>query len=140
MAVIKADTLVKNGKSETYSDFFTSFAASPAGGALAKKTDEEAVKQSIRNLINTNLGDRLYQPLVGSNIYKSLFEPNDIIASLDIETGIENVIRYYEPRVGKIHVSATPSEDGDIMIVRILFYVINNPKQIDLTINLKRVR
>lgn len=130
----------KDVQKEIYSDFLDSFAASPIGGTLAKITNENAVRQAIKNLILTNMGERLFQPLVGSNIRKSLFEPNDVLTSSVIRTGIEQVIKAYEPRAKEIEISVVPSEDQNYMVINVVFYVINKTEAIDLTLNLKRVR
>lgn len=125
---------------EIYSDFLDSFAASPIGGALAKITNENAVRQAIKNLILTNIGERLYQPLIGSDVRKSLFEPNDILTSTVIKAGVEQTILAYEPRAKDISISVIPSEDQHELILNVVFYVINKTEAIDLTLNLKRVR
>lgn len=94
----------------------------------------------MKNLVLTNIGERFFQPNVGTNVNKSLFEPNDITTVLDLQLYIENVIRYYEKRVKELHVSVIPSENDSYLIVNIIFSIINNPNPIDLTLNLKRVR
>ena len=57
-----------------FSDFFTDFSRHAQTGELNKKTNENAVKQSVRNLLLTNKGERLFQPTVGSNLKALLFE------------------------------------------------------------------
>ena len=44
------------------------------GYFASSKTTIEAVKNNIRNLLNTNQGERLYQPTLGLNLKKYLFE------------------------------------------------------------------
>jgi len=129
-----------------------SFASSPVGGTLARVTNENAVKQSIKNLILTNIGgidintgmrlagERLFQPLIGSDVNRTLFEPNNVLTNSILITTIENTIKYYEPRAQKISVNIIPSNDEHYLIINVIFSVINNPNPIDLTLNLKRVR
>jgi len=141
MAVTKADTLTQTKKQlEYYSDFLDSFAVSPYSGSLAKTTNENSVKQAIKNLILTNLGERFFSPNIGTNVNKSLFEPNDLVTVLDLQLYIENTVKYYEPRVSELYVNITPSVDELYLVINIVFYIINNPVPIDLTLNLKRVR
>ena len=45
---------------EYFSDFLSSFDVDPVKQDLYKVTNEEAVKSSIRNLLLTNTGDRIY--------------------------------------------------------------------------------
>ena len=69
----------KEKQGEFFSDFLNSFAKTPVGNQLGRVTNEKAVNQSLRNLIKTNVGERLYQPLIGSDVNASLFENNIII-------------------------------------------------------------
>lgn len=141
MAITKADTITSTSKQkEIYSDFLDSFAVSPIGGVLAKVTNQNSVKQSIKNLILTNLGERLYQPLIGGNIRAVLFEPNNVLSENVLRTDIENVIEYYEPRAREVQVTVKQSDDNHSFFVNIVFYTINNPDPIDLSLNLKRIR
>lgn len=153
MAITRADAQSQTArKQEFYSDFLDSFAASPFGGSLAKATNERAVKQSIKNLVLTNLGgfdlntnkriagERFFQPLVGSDVNRSLFENSDLSTFTIIKQSIEDVITNYEPRANNVTVDVTGSNDEQYMIINIVFTVINNNNPVNLTLNLRRVR
>jgi hypothetical protein len=71
---------------EKYSDFFNDIIINPVTGDLAKRTNEEAVRQSIINLILTGRGERPFQPLVGSDIYQLLFETITLETTSLLET------------------------------------------------------
>jgi phage baseplate assembly protein W len=139
--VSRADTLTQTSrKKEYYSDFLDSFAASPIGGNLAKLTNEQAVKQSIKNLVLTNIGERLYQPKIGSDVLKSLFEPNSPYNFLVLKNNIEACIKYYEPRAKAVEIKVYPSDCECFIYVDIVFYVINNSTQQTVNLTLKRIR
>lgn len=140
MAISRADHISQIGKKDLYSDFFDSFAVSPNSSQLARKTNDDSVKQSIKNLIMTEMGERPFQPKLGTSIHDILFEPSDISAAIQLQTHIEYVIKYYEPRVEKLNVSVNASEDGNYLQATIVFSIINNPTMSTVTINLKRVR
>ena len=70
LALVTANT----AKSVVFSDFFTDFSRSPTSGMLNIKTNEDAVKQSVRNLLLTDKYERPYQPEIGSNVRNLLFE------------------------------------------------------------------
>ena len=75
----RADKYTQVGKKqEFYSDFMNNFVKHPVNNSLARLTNEESVKQSIRNLILTNVGERMFEPDVGSTVNNALFEPNEI--------------------------------------------------------------
>lgn len=141
MTVTRADLYTQPKKQpEYFSDFLDSFVSSPVDGSLGKVINANSVKQALKNLVLTNLGERLYQPFIGTNIRASLFEPNDIVTAINIKAHVENVIKNYEPRVKDFVVTVEPSDEGQYMIINIVFYLINNPTPIDLTLNLRRVR
>ena len=59
--------LTKNNL-EFYSDMFTDFSRHAVTGELNRKTNENAVKQSVKNLLLTNKYERLFNPEIGSNL------------------------------------------------------------------------
>jgi phage baseplate assembly protein W len=142
MAVTRADTLTGTKKQrEFFSDFVTSFSKTPLGDQLGRVTNEQSVNQSLRNLIKTNLGERPFQPLVGSDVLKSLFE-NNTPESIDLlELYIENTVRNNEPRVNLIEtIINTELFDSNSIEISLIYNLINNPEPTTLTILLKRVR
>ena len=129
-----------NKKQETFSDFLNNFDKNPATSTLAKIVNEESIKQSLRNLILTNVGERLFQPLVGSNVSRSLFEPADAVTADSLIYYIKNCIKQNEPRVLLNDVFVFPNSDGNSFLVTIVFSVINNTAPISLDLILRRVR
>ena len=114
MAVTRADTLISPvKKQELFTDFLDSFAMSPFSGQLALAKNENSVKQSIKNLILTNFGERLFNPLFGSDVNRTLFEMN-YVEDLDIlEQRIRLSIENFEPRAILKDVIVKSSEKTD---------------------------
>jgi|694.fasta_scaffold00051_141 phage baseplate assembly protein W len=123
-----------------YSDFMCNFNAHPNTGKLVTKTDAEAVRRSLRNLILTNRGERFYKPNLGSNINSLLFEPGSDIVSQQLQNLIKECIETYEKRVilRKIHVNLINEETS--YNVDIYFSIINNTNTYNLNIKLDRLR
>lgn len=143
----RAETLTgTTKKSEFFSDFLNSFAKSPVGNQLARVTNEKSVNQSLKNLILTNLGERMFQPNIGSNVYDTLFEPNYKESTGALELYIQNTIKNNEPRVNLLQVIVRNSYTlgaslGENEIeINIFYNLINNPEPINLSFILKRVR
>ena len=134
-------TLTSSKKQQEYfSDFLNSFAYSPVNNNLAKITNDQSVKQSMKNLIFTVLGERLFQPNVGSNLNKLLFENITKAILNSIEFNIKNTIKYNEPRVEIIEVIAKETYNPNEVQVDIVFSMINNAEPISINFILKRVR
>ena len=136
----RADKYTQLKKEEQFSDFLNNFSLHPVTGSLAKTTNEFAVRQSIKNLILTDQGERLFQPNIGSDIRRSLFEPLDRVVLNDIREAISSTIKYNEPRARLLDVLVTGNEDSNELNVTILFSLINSNTPISLDVILRRVR
>jgi len=131
---------VKQAKPVLYSDFLINFDRNPVSGNLARVTNEESVKQSIRNLVLTNKSERFYDMNKGSKVSSMLFDLASDTTEVSLETSIREVIQNYEPRakINKIQVDSLP--DNNSLVVKIVFSLINIPQEISFNLLLKRVR
>jgi len=103
--VSRADLHSPNDIQQVYlSDFTTDFAVNPITGFLAKVNNEQDAKQMLRNLILTNMGERPYQPLVGSKVYNLLFEPADSVTTSALQSTIAQTIQNNLPFINLIGV------------------------------------
>lgn len=141
MAVTRAETLTSSTKkTEYYSDIPNSFAQTPFGNELIKITNERSITQSLKNLILTELGERLFQPNIGSDITAMLFQPNYRDYASEIELYVTKTIENNEPRAEVIQVLFPESYDENGVEISIIYRVINNVEPITLNLVLKRVR
>ena len=101
---------------------------------------EYAVINSVKNLILTNHFERPFQPEVGSNIRRLLFENVDVIFAAQLEREIEETVNNFEPRVQVSSITAIPSLDENGYKVIMEFFVINNPDPIKINFFLERIR
>ena len=142
MTVTRADSFTETTKKvEFFSDFVDSFAKSPFGNQLGRVSNEKAVNQSLKNLILTNVGERPFQPFIGSDLLAMLFENNYDETLSSFELYIQNCVENNEPRVNllSVQVVVSPYNENEIQI-NIIYNLINNPNQIDFSFLLKRVR
>jgi len=138
---LRADNITQLSKApDSFSDFFTDFSKHPVTKELARLRNDQSIKQALRNLILTNYGERLFQPNIGSNIYRSLFEPNDIIAAEDIRYHIETTVRQNEPRVSLLQVEVFSDQVNDSVIINVVFAIISTNQIQSLDVVLRRVR
>lgn len=139
MIPTRADSLSQKATTEFFSDFFNDFEQTPIGNQLARITNARAVTQSIKNLIMTSLGERFYQPYVGSDVRKLAFEMNDYISHSAIKLQIENTIENHEPRAVLIGVDVKGDNENSVTIT-IVYNLINSQDPISFNFILKRVR
>jgi phage baseplate assembly protein W len=112
----------------------------PQNKRLAKYTNEESVKRSIRNLILTEKYDRLFQPEVGTRIGGLLFENMSNTTTDEIKKTIDETIQAYEPRARVLDIIVQANEPRNSYDVYIYFEVINSADPITLNLTLYRVR
>ena len=127
-------------KDEIYSDFLVNLNPHPVSGVLLRFVNEKAVTRSIRNIILTNRGERLYQPDLGSDIRSLLFEPMSTFTANVLRKTIEDAITKYEPRAKVINVQVDPYEDTNRYVVTIVYMLINKTDPISVNVTLQRVR
>jgi|TARA_R110000744_G_scaffold242749_1_gene359800 hypothetical protein len=131
----------KSRSTKVYKDVSLSFTRHPITGDIAKLTDADAVKRSVRNLINTDFYERPFHPEIGSNIRKTLFEPVDVSTAEDLSTYIEECIVNFEPRVElkSVQVNATNDMNGYNVIIE--FYLVNSQDGLEtIEIGMERLR
>jgi phage baseplate assembly protein W len=127
--------------SRLYKDISLSFERNLATQDIIQKTDIEAVKQSVKNLILTNHYERPFHPEIGSSVRSILFEPINPITASVLTRLIGEVIANFEPRARLVGVDARPNFDDNAYEVTISFYVVNVPGElVNLDVMLERSR
>ncbi len=124
----------------TFSDFNTSLAAHPINKDVSLKSDVDAVKQSIKNIILTDKMERPFQPTIGCDVRKSLFENFTPQTVMMVKTQIAEAVEQYEPRCNLINIETSPDEDNNTLNVTVLFSIINSERVNQLNLVLERVR
>lgn len=140
MAVTKDRFQNSDTKNQPFSDFLNNLNPHPVTGELVRYVNENAVNRSIRNLISTNKGERLYQPEIGSDLYKMLFEPMSEGMGQLLSTSIQTLIDNYEPRAKVLSVVAAPDYEMNTYLITIQYMIINRQNPITLNVSLTRVR
>lgn len=131
---------VKTNISRQYKDLDLNFTIHPVKKDINKNIDEMAVINSVKNLILTNHYERPFQPDIGSNIQKLLFENMDHITASAIQREIHQTIKNFEPRVNLNAVKVSPNFDNNSYNVGMEFYIINRTEPITIEFFLERVR
>ena len=130
----------KTKRINLYQDFKKNLEKSPVSGDLTLNKDEESVKESIKNLILTDRGERLMQPQLGGDINALLFENITPAVLLLIKNQVMTTIELYEPRAEIIDVVVTSNIDDNTVKVNIVFYITNVQQPIQLDVFLERTR
>lgn len=114
--------------SRAFKDISLSFQKHPITYDAIVLTNETAISRSIRNLVLTALGERPFQPDLGSRISRSLFELLDFGTASIIQKDIELTIKNFEPRVETNTVEVTPNYDDNGYNVLISYFIVGQPR------------
>tara|TARA_B100000609_G_C17178125_1_gene415540 strand:- start:452 stop:877 length:426 start_codon:yes stop_codon:yes gene_type:complete len=141
MAIYDATQTNNSSRSvKKYSDLNLNFTKNPATGDVARLTDIEAVKRSVRNLIMTNQFERPFHPELGSSVRALLFEPITPLNAVLLEDRVREVIINFEPRASVGSVQVFDDLDNNRYKVIINFKVISTSEDVTITEFLQRLR
>jgi phage baseplate assembly protein W len=126
--------------SREWLDLDLNFAIHPIRKDVNKHRAELAVINSIKNLVSTNHYEIPFQPEIGCNIRKLLFEPLDMVTATLIEREIIETIDNFEPRASVSKVVIKPDFDNNGFQVELLFRILNRTDPVAIKFFLERVR
>lgn len=129
-----------SSSSRQYTDLDLNFLIHPVRKDINKHKDEMAVINSIKNLMMTNHYERPFQPDLGSNVRRLLFENLDKITAISMEREIRQVVENYEPRAQIKTLDILPDVDNNGFSVRMEFYIMNMSDPVTINFFLERVR
>lgn len=127
-------------KARTYTDINLLFNSHPRTGDVVVRTDEDAVRASVVNLVRTMPYERPFHPEIGSQIFSLLFENFTPVTEQIAARTIFDVITKFEPRVILNVVTARASPDNNSLDVSVEFRLINSDRPIVVTTTLTRLR
>ena len=137
----QADKFTSNSvKNQYYSDFLVDLNRHPVSGDIVRFVNEQAVIRSIKNLILTDRGERPYQPLLGSNVRKMLFELSGTGSGDEIIGLIKETIERHEPRAKILDIQGNDDPDNNAISVSITIMILNKQDPINFSVNIQRVR
>ena len=128
--------------SRAFKDINLSFEPHPVTKDLTVLRNENAIKRSVRNIVQTIPTERFFNSILGSDVRNLLFVNFiDFGTASAIEDQITIAIQNFEPRVDNLQVNVNPKPDQNEFEVIVLFDIIGQefPAQ-DFTFILQATR
>ena len=128
--------------SRAFKDINLSFSPHPVTKDLTVLRNENAIKRSVRNIVQTIPTERFFNSILGSDVRDLLFDNYvDFGTASAIEDQIKIAIQNFEPRVDNLQVNVNPKPDNNEFEVNVLFDIIGQefPAQ-DFTFILQATR
>ena len=113
--------------SKAFKDINLSFKRHPVTNDLVVIKNEDAIKQSVKNIIFTILGEKPFLPLFGSKLNSALFELDTNFNETKISDEISSVLLNNEPRISNILVSVSNPSDTHELNVTIQYDITGVP-------------
>ena len=121
-----------------YVDFDLDFDKHPAHGDLTQVKKTTAISRSLKNILNMNPGERLFQPDVEGGLGPLLFENFSDLTTSRIESKIRQAIGKFEPRADVQSVNVKPSPEENAYLVNIVYIPDNDIQETNLEVYLDR--
>ena len=113
-----------NRISRAFKDISLSFNPHPVTKDLTILKNENAIKKSVRNLVQTIPTERFFNSVLGSEVRNSLFDFVDFGTASVIQNQIEITLENFEPRIDNVSVEVTPKPDVHEFEVTVFFTVV----------------
>ena len=110
--------------SRAFKDISLSFTPHPVTKDLPILKNENAIKKSVRNLVETIPTERFFNPVIGSEVRDSLFDFVDFGTAAVIQNQIIICLENYEPRIENVSVEVEPRPDLNEFEVTVFFDII----------------
>ena len=126
--------IIKN----VFSDIPMFFTKNSFTNDLNVKKDLTSIRESVKNVILTNIAERGFDYKFGGNIYTLMFENIDQVELYGFKFQLANMVKMYEPRVNINQIDITFGTTDINMIIEYSIAALNTKDKI--TIKLERSR
>jgi phage baseplate assembly protein W len=110
-----------------------------SNGDISTVTNNDAIKQSLTLILNTNAGSRIFLPNYGARLQSFLFEPFDQSTATRIGTEIEQSINNYEQRIQLLNVAVTMIQANTSYNIIVSYLIINQQEVDTFTVTLQKL-
>tara|TARA_Y100001963_G_scaffold120216_1_gene167995 strand:- start:2572 stop:3009 length:438 start_codon:yes stop_codon:yes gene_type:complete len=103
------------------------------GWFTSTTTTIEAVKNNIKNLLQTQKGERFMQPFLGINLRRYIFEPVDDDVTIKIQNDIMDTFKYWLPfvEIRDMRIDTKEIEERNILSIYISFNIKQDPNTLE---------
>ena len=114
----------KLNTSVPFKDISLTFAKHPVTDDIGAYSNEDAIKRSVQNLVQTKLGERFFNPLLGSKVEEQLFELPNAAMAYELEDDIFLLLENFEPRVANAKVQVTYVTNSNDLEIQIKYDIV----------------
>lgn len=116
--------------SRSFKDISLNFSKNPITNDIVVLKNEEAIKQSVKNLILTKVDERPFNPTLGTDTTSYLFELHTKISANALISEIESVLTSNEPRITLQQIDVDVNPDSNNFEVYIEYLIVGLPPEV----------
>ena len=110
--------------SRAYKDISLSFIPHPITNDLKVLKNEDAIRRSVRNIVQTIPTEKFFNPVFGSDVYDSLFNFVDFGTATTIREQIGVALDNFEPRINDVRVLVNPQPNENSFEVTVYYDIV----------------
>lgn len=123
-----------------WKDLDLSLTLHPVRKDIVPLKDDNAIKNSVKNLLISNFYERPFSRDKGANLKALLFEPADAITEIALRDNITRVLNKYEPRITVLRVRILHEVDSNSYNITVTFKIKEYDTNQSVEIVLRRLR
>ena len=127
-------------RQETYKDLDFTFKQNPNTNDVSIKKNNEAVKQSVLNILRTNHGERPFNYHFGANLRAYLFENMTQITAAQMSTSINTALANWEPRLEVLNTNIQAKASENDVMITVTGRVKSSNEILDVSTTIERLR
>ena len=113
--------------SRSFKDISLSFSRHPVTNDILILKNEDAIKRSVLNLVQTQIGERFFNDLLGTSVNSALFELPTQEIEIILKREIETVLNNFEPRIRLNNIEVEVIDDYNELNVKIVYDIVGLP-------------
>lgn len=123
-----------------FSDLDLRFERNPITGDIGRKTNNEAIKQAMRNILLTKFFERPFNSSLGSGVSNMLFEPLNPLSASMLKKMVEQTLTNFEPRIDLQSVTVDIQEEDNALSITVYYAILGLQTLQTFNIILERTR
>lgn len=123
-----------------FSDLDLRFERNPITNDIGRRTDNEAIKMAMKNILLTKFFERPFNSALGSGVQNMLFEPLNPLSASMLKKMVEQALTNFEPRIDLQSVTVQMQEEENAMMVTIYYTILGLQSLQTFNIILERTR
>ena len=110
--------------SRAFKDISMSFEPHPITGDLPILKNENAIRRSVRNIVETIPSEKFFNSIFGSDVRNLLFELVDFGTASVVQDQILVALDNFEPRIENVQVTVNPYPDLNAFDVNVIYDIV----------------